>query len=185
MEQLEQLKEILTGEFDNLEQLQIQKAKGNLDFPKAEHRNHVCNKKIKNLPKEFDGYFLIEESYYTVKDSKKAMPHLFLLDQDKNGVRLSSYEIPPEYSKEEFVYEDVKEMDYATLKPSEKFVPIIYHEKNGVFEGKSSSMFSPKVKFTIEQKLSNEKLLVSEIMEIEGRRVFGYDVPIEYKRKNV
>lgn len=183
MEQLEKLKEILTGEFNNFKQWQEQKAKGNFDFPKAEHRNHVCNKKVTSLPDGFSGYFLIEESYYTVKENKKAMPHLFLLEKDKNGVRLSSYEIPSEYSKEDFTYEHVKLMEYSTLKPSEKFVPIIYTEKNGVFEGKSISMFSPKVKFTLTQKLSDEVLIVSEIMEIEGKRVFGYDIPIEYRRK--
>lgn len=44
-------------------------------------------------------------------------------------------------------------------------------------------MFSPTTKFKLFQKFSEEKLEVSEIMESNGKKTFGYDIPIIYKRK--
>ena len=43
-------------------------------------------------------------------------------------------------------------------------------------------MFSPVLKFTLHEKFNAKKLEVSETMEINGRRTFGYDEPIIYQR---
>lgn len=43
-------------------------------------------------------------------------------------------------------------------------------------------MFSPVLKFTLFERFSNEGLEVSESMEVNGKRTFGYDVPILYHR---
>ena len=57
----------------------------------------------------------------------------------------------------------MKNVDYTELKKSEKFTPAIYHEKDGIWEGGSTSQFS-------------------ESMEVNGKKTFGYDEPIIYKR---
>ena len=57
-----------------------------------------------------------------------------------------------------------------------------YIEKDGVWEGGSTSMFSPVLKFTLFERFSEEYLEVSETMEVRGKRTFGYDEPIIYKR---
>ena len=44
-------------------------------------------------------------------------------------------------------------------------------------------MFSPVLKFTLFERFSPEVLEVSETMEMNGRRTFGYDQPILYRRK--
>lgn len=44
-------------------------------------------------------------------------------------------------------------------------------------------MFSPVLKFTLFERFSNDMLEVSESMEVNGKRTFGYDEPIIYKRK--
>ena len=84
--------------------------------------------------------------------------------------------------KNTFSYDSMKNVDYSKLKESEKFTPALYHENGGVWEGGSTSRFSPVMTFKLWEKFSNSCLEVSESMEVNGKRTFGYDVPIIYKR---
>ena len=69
MQNLEQFLRLLTGHFDNREQFnQMQKAEK--VYPLAEHVNTVCNDKIRDLPADFRGKFLVEESYYETNGKK-------------------------------------------------------------------------------------------------------------------
>ena len=69
-----------------------------------------------------------------------------------------------------------------TLKIREGDPLEIYTEKDGVWEGGSISMFSPVLKFSLFERFSEEVLEVSESMEVNGKKTFGYDVPILYRR---
>lgn len=174
---------ILCGHFDNKAQVETLHANG-IEFPYCRHINTAVNNKIDNLPENFNGEFMIEESYYTSKDSTHATPHLFLMEviDDKN-VKLRSFDIPDGYTKETFTYDNVTTLDYNTFKESTKFTPAIYTlNEHGVWEGGSVSMFSPVLKFSLFERFSNEVLEVSESMEVNGKKTFGYDYPIEYKR---
>lgn len=179
MNKLNEFVNVLTGNFNNSEQYEAVK---NKEFPYAEHVNSVCNDKILNLPDGFTGVFIVEESYYTVNGSTHAAHHLFLFTEEERGIKLTSYEIPQEYDKNNFTYKNMKEVDYNHLKLSEKFTPAVYTEKNGTWEGGSVSMFSPVLKFTLYERFSKDCLEVSETMEVNGKRTFGYDEPIIYKR---
>lgn len=183
MSKLDDFINILIGHFDNSEQYNALKDRGISNFPFAEHINTICNDKIMNLPENFNGIFLIEESYYTINGKTRAMPHLFLFIEEKETIKLISYEIPNGYDKTTFTYAQLKEMDYFSLKQSERFTPAIYVLKDGIWEGGSVSMFSPTLKFTLFERFSADKLEVSESMETNGKRTFGYDEPIIYKRK--
>lgn len=183
MEQLKNFMEVLTGEFDNAEQYKELQKKGITNFPFAEHINTVCNDKITNLPQNFQGIFMVEESYYTTEGKTHASAHLFLFTEEEEGIKLTSYEIPDGYDKTTFAYSKLKNVDYTTLNVSKKFTPAIYQLKNNVWEGGSVSMFSPILKFTLFERFSEEQLEVSEMMEVNGKRTFGYDKPILYKRK--
>ena len=63
-----------------------------------------------------------------------------------------------------------------------KSLQAIYQEKDGVWEGGSVSQFTPVMVFRLWEKFSDTCLEVSESMEVHGKRTFGYDVPIRYKR---
>ena len=54
--------------------------------------------------------------------------------------------------------------------------------ENGVWEGGSVSMFTPVLKFTLFERFSKDCLEVTESMEMNGKRTFGFDEPIRYKR---
>ena len=178
MSKLDEFISFLVGNFDNSEQYDELKDKG---FPFAKHTNTVCNNKIKNLPDGFKGMFVLEESYYTVNERTNTSSHLFLFTEEKFGIKLTSYEIPKEYGRS-VTYDEIKELDYSNLKVSEKFTPAIYRLNDEVWEGGSESMFSPVLKFKLFERFSKEMLEVSEIMEMNGKRTFGYDEPIIYKR---
>ena len=83
--------------------------------------------------------------------------------------------------KFEIIY-SMKNADYTELKKSEKFTPALYHEKDGIWEGGSTSQFSPVMTFKLWEKFSDSCLEVSERMEVNGKKTFGYDEPIIYKR---
>lgn len=93
---------ILSGNFDNHEQFKEMQNNGAISFPFAKHINTVCNDKIMDLPQNFEGYFLLEESYYTTKGNTHASPHLFLFTEEDDGVKLTSYEMPAGYNKDSF-----------------------------------------------------------------------------------
>ncbi len=173
---------MIVGDFNNDEQVERYQKEGRMDYPKAQHVNTVCNDKIVNIPSDFNGIFLLEESYYTLNDKTNPMPHLFLISDTPNGIQLESYEIPQGYDKMTFTYANLNQVEFTQLKKIEKFQPLVYKEVGNTFYGKSESMFTPILKFTIEETFSDELLLVSEIFEANGKRTFGYDDPIEYKR---
>ena len=111
-----------------------------------------------------------------------ASPHLFLITEKEDGIVLHSYEIPEGEDKSTFSYDSMKNADYTELKKSEKFTPALYHEKDGIWEGGSTSQFSPVMTFKLWEKFSDSCLEVSESMEVNGKKTFGYDEPIIYKR---
>lgn len=179
MSKLNEFMQILTGHFNNREQYEAKKGE---NFPYAEHVNTACNDKIEGLSADFAGVFMVEESYFTANGSTHAAPHLFLFTQEGDSVKLTSYDLPAGYDKDSFTYEKLQPVAYADLKPSAKFTPALYTEKDGVWEGGSVSMFSPVLKFTLFERFSPDVLEVTESMEVNGKRTFGYDDPILYKR---
>ncbi|MBN2924673.1 MAG: hypothetical protein JTJ29_11215 [Bifidobacterium sp.] len=72
--------------------------------------------------------------------------------------------------------------EFSSLRESGKFTPALYREHDGVWEGGSDSMFSPVMRFHLFERFSADVLEVSESMEMNGKRVFGFDEPILYKR---
>ena len=116
---------MMTGHFDNKDQFKKMQAEGKT-YPYAEHVNTICNDKINNLPEDFKGKFVVEESYYEINGKRHASPHLFLITEIEQGILLSSYEIPKGEDKNTFSYDSMKNVDYAELKKSEKFTPALF-----------------------------------------------------------
>ena len=148
MMKLDNFVDMMTGHFNNKEQFDKLKKEGKA-YPYAEHINTICNEKILNLPKDFNGKFVVEESYYETNGKRHASPHLFLVTEKEDGILLYSYEIPEGEDKSTFSYDSMKNVDYTELKKSEKFTPALYHEKDGIWEGGSTSRFSPVMTFKL------------------------------------
>lgn len=183
MTELQEFVALLSGEFDNSRQLRELEEEGISDFPAAQHTGTVCNEKIQGLPEGFGGIFLLEESRYTTGGYTRASAHLFLFTQEGENIRLTSYELPQGSDKSSFSYVNMGPVQYQDLKTSEKFTPAYYTRRGQVWEGGSVSMFSPVLKFTLAQRIGPEGLEMSETMEMNGRRTFGWDRPILYRRR--
>lgn len=67
----------------------------------------------------------------------------------EQGILLSSYKIPKGEDKNTFSYDSMKNVNYSKLEKSEKFTPALYHEKDGIWEGGSTSQFSPVMTFKL------------------------------------
>lgn len=182
MNTLNQFTQILCGNFDNKEQFEAVTDKGESHYPFARHVNTVCNDKIENLPAGFPGKFVLEESYYTLNGNTRADARLFLFTEEDDGILLTSYNFPSSIDKSTVNYQNMPTMNYTELSPSEKFTPALFRNENGTWIGGSESMFTPVLKFTLQEQFSPEKLVVSEVMESNGKRTFGFEPPIEYKR---
>ena len=176
MDTLKRFTNNLCGDFNNDKQIQDQEAKGKVTHPKAKHINRIANDKIINLPCDFNGYFIIEESYYEQGKFKNVLPHLFLFTLNKdNNVVLTSYDLPENISKADFRNdnEDLV-INYNELKISSKFTTMVYKENNGVYEGESISNFSSETEFTLKERIEDGKMYVSEVFRKNGKITFGF-----------
>jgi hypothetical protein len=188
MNEFELFKKVIVGDFNNLAQIEDQKKKGKITHPIAKHINRICNDKIDNLPKDFKGIFVIEESYYTFVDTNRTniLPHLFLFEETEEGrVKLISYEIPKSINKKDFTNSNENlRMDYNELEISQKFNPMVYTYKENIgFHGRSLSNFGPDTTFLLDETLSEDKFEVNEILKKGDRVLVGFDSPIIYTRE--
>lgn len=194
MNQLERFKAYIVGDFDNKQQIEKQIKESQLTHPYAKHINRVVNDRIKNLPDELNGFFVLEESYFTTlklsdeglvqEDRHRQSSHLFFFTlTEENNVQLISYEIPKNLPSREFTNDNENlKLDYCTLSISEKFTPLVYHYENDVFYGKCISHFTADTTFTLEEWIKKDELLVTEILEKNGQILIGVPSPIEYCR---
>lgn len=187
MTEFEIFKNIIVGDFDNTEQIEKEKSEGKIVHPLAKHINRICNNKIENLPDDFKGIFVIEESYYTQIETNRTnvLPHLFLFEENEEGkVKLISYEIPENITKKEFTnYNENLRMDYNDLKISNKFNPMVYEYKEDKgFYGNSLSNFGPDTTFLLDETLSEDKFEVNEILKKGNKVIVGFESPLIYKR---
>ena len=59
---------------------------------------------------------------------------------------------------------------------------MIYKKVNNGFEGHSVSDFGGGVKFTLKERIEEDKLYVSEVFEKNGKITFGFVDPIIYDK---
>ena len=116
---------LICGNFDNSEQLKELNNKNIFDYPYAEHVNNICNDKIVNLPADFEGIFIVEESYYTINGKTRNLHHLFLFVQENEDVKLISYEIPEPYNKSNFIYDNIEKLFLHINLDSNKSIDIV------------------------------------------------------------
>ena len=142
--------------------------------------------KTEEFVKLMTGHFDNKEQFTEMKAAGKIFPyaqHVNTVCNDKiNNIPEDFHGIFIVEDKNTFSYDSMKNVDYTELKKSEKFTPALYHEKDGIWEGGSTSQFSPVMTFKLWERFSDSCLEVSESMEVNGKRTFGYDAPIIYKR---
>ena len=130
--------------------------------------------KTEEFVKLMTGHFDNKEQFTEMKAAGKIFPyaqHVNTVCNDKiNNIPEDFHGIFIVEDKNTFSYDSMKNVDYSKLKKSEKFTPALYHENGGVWEGGSTSRFSPVMTFKLWEKFSDSCLEVSESMEVNGKR---------------
>lgn len=178
----------ITGDFDNSEQVVAEIKAGKQIHPLAIHVNRLANSKIKNLPSEFNGFFIIEESYYLNEGKPlEVKPFLFLFQpKSNNEIQLTVYQLPEGIKKEEFRNDNQNlSIDYITLKPSSTFKGAVYiwNTKAKTFSTNAQNELGNGMKFTLIETFTAHQLSVMELLEKDGKRLTAYNTPIIYRRK--
>ncbi len=187
MKPIDIFKEIITGDFDNSKQVAAEIESGKQVHPLAKHVNRIADGKIKNLPKNSNGFFVLEESYYTYPGKTVELkPFLFQFSAygDKQ-VKLTVYQLPAGPAKASIRNDNsALSFDYNELKLSPTFKEAVYDFVNGNFVTNTAAELGNGIMFTLTETLGKEKLLVMELLEKAGKRITPYDTPIVYDRKN-
>lgn len=176
--------EFLCGDFDNRTQCRKEEELGERIHPFAKHIIGRCNDKILNLPLNFTDQFVIEESYFDLGDQKIEKHYLFLYQVvKKNSIKLTSYEIPADFEREEFTNKNKQlQIDYRDLVVSPRFEPLALIESNGTFFGENISRFSADTLFKFSLRVVRDKLYVKEVLERNGQKVAGFYEPTIYDK---
>jgi hypothetical protein len=178
-------KSYIQGDLDNIEQINAEVKAGKQIHPYAKHVNRLLDAKIKNLPPNYNGFYILEESYYTYPNKPmEEKPYLFWFEKTEKGqIRLHSLQIPKNIDKKDLKNDNKKlSFNYADLKDSPTFKPAIYTRKADGFYIKAPVDLPNGMKFTLEETIGKESFEVMELLEKGGKSLTPYSTPIIYKR---
>lgn len=179
-------KDVLCGTFDNHNQVEAERKAGKQIHPLAKHVTALANPKIKNLPTDLNGYFILEESYYTYEDKpKEVKPYLFFIERvSDTQIRLSSYAMPTDIPKADIRSDNPSfSLDFKTISVSKTFKPAVYTLADGKFTVNHPTDLGKGMTFTLIETLAKDRLEVMELLEKNGKHLTPYDTPIIYDRK--
>jgi hypothetical protein len=182
MQNLNRFMEMVCGAFDNSEQCRQEEARGTRIHPRARHIIGICNDRISNLPADFPGFFVIEESYFDLGAQQIEKHYLFLYEETVHGkIRLTSFDVPASIPRASFTNANREmQIDFEQLTVSPRFEPLILDQQDGEFFGENSSLFAPETIFKFSLRVTPRALIVKELLERSGVRVAGYETPIVY-----
>ena len=178
-------KTYIQGDLDNIEQINAEIKAGKQIHPYAKHVNRILDSKINNLPANYNGFYILEESYYTYPNKPmEVKPYLFWFEKTNEGqVRLHSLQIPKSISKKDLKNGNkILSLNYAELIDSPTFKPAIYRKTGKGFYIKAPVDLPNGMKFTLEETIGKDSFEVMELLEKEGKSMTPYSTPIIYKR---
>jgi hypothetical protein len=185
MSDLDQYLSYLTGDFDNHAQIEAEQKAGRLVHPYAKHVTRVITDRVKNIPADFKGVLVLEESYYKSPGQDTVIkPYIFKFTlNDEGRIVLHSMGIPPTINKKTFRNDNSSwSLDFNELKESTTFKPAAYTKTPRGYYIKAPNEFPGGVKFTLEETIGDGFLEVMELTEKDGKRLTPYDTPLQYVR---
>jgi hypothetical protein len=179
-------KDVLCGTFDNQNQVEAERKAGKQIHPQAKHVTALATPKIKNLPTDLNGYFILEESYYTYEGKPMEIkPYLFFIEPVSDlQIKLSSYTMPTDIPKVDIRNDNPNfSLDFKTISVSKTFKPAVYTLADGTFTVNHPTDLGNGMTFTLIETLTKNRLEVMELLEKNGKRLTPYETPIIYDRK--
>jgi hypothetical protein len=180
-------KQYIQGDLDNREQIAEERKAGKQIHPFAKHVNRLADSKITNKPANYQGFYILEESYYVYPDKPQdtvVKPYLFWFIEENGAVKLHSMELPKTIAPKDIRNDNAAlTLDYNDLKLSPSFKPATYsfNAASESFSIKSVNEF-PGGTFTLEETIAKETFTVMELLIRDGKPVTPYSMPIIYKR---
>jgi hypothetical protein len=178
-------KTYIQGDLDNSKQVAEQVKAGKQIHPYAKHVNRLLDSKIKNLPDNYKGFYILEESYYKYPDKDTiAKPYIFWFEPSPIGeVILHSIQIPERYNKKDIKNSNPNlSFDYNELRDSPSFKPATYTRTKNGFYIKAPNELPNGMRFTLEETIGKKTFEVMELLEKDGKSLTPYNTPLIYKR---
>jgi hypothetical protein len=185
MSDFELFKTYIQGDFENSAQVAAEQKAGAQIHPFAKHVNRLADVKIKNLPPQYRGFYILEESYYTYPNKPTDIkPYLFWFEPTDDGkIKLHSLALPSGLDKKDIRNDNSSlSFDYNELKESPTFKPAIYTKTERGFYVNHTVDLPNNMSFTLEETIGKDFLQVMETLKKDEKKLTPYDTPIEYKR---
>ena len=148
----------------------------------CKHINTVCNDKSKS-PRKLQWYICCRRSYYETDGKSHASPHLSLFQKIMKELCFLLTIFRMEKIRIHFSLWFYESSRLQWTERIKKNSHQHFTREGCVWEGGSTSQFSPVMIFKLWERFSEDSLEVSEIIEVNEEEHFGYDDPIVYKRK--
>lgn len=183
---LELFKTYIQGDLDNRQQVEAERKAGKQIHPYAKHVNRLADDKIRNKPANYEGFCILEESYYVYPDKPQdtiVKPYLFWFKEEDGRVKLHSMQLPKELAAKDIRNDNSNlSFDYNELKLSPSFKPALYtfDASTQRFSIKAPNEF-PGGSFTLEETIGKDMFLVMETLVRDGKQITPYSTPIEYR----
>ncbi len=175
----------LTGDFDNRAQVETELKMGKQIHPYAKHVTRIIQNRVKNVPTDYNGVFVLEESYYKYPDKDTlTKPYIFRFEKSPKGeVILHSVAIPAAINKATFRNSNPDwTLDFNDLKDSPTFKPATYQRTKRGFYLKNPIELGNGMRFTLKETIGKGFLEVMELTEKDGKSLTPYDTPLQYKK---
>ncbi len=182
---LKRFTDILCGTLDNKAQIEAEKEAGRQIHPYAKHVTDLFSHRIINRPKDHEGIYVLEESYYTYPDEETSIkPLLFYLRSDgEHKVFLQSVQIPEKFNVEEATNANESfVLDFNELSIRPFGIAEYTLMETDEFTTNHIGIVGPGVTFQLTETLSDHQLSVLEILRKDGVKLTPYDTPIIYKK---
>lgn len=184
MSELDRYLSYLTGDFDNALQIVAERQVGKQIHPFARHISRIANSKILNLPPDFKGVYVIEESYYHYpgKDTT-TKHHLFLFSLTDDQKVLLRVQTPDELDNKILRNDNAAlQLDFVKLTDIKRFKATTYEKTKRGYYLKSQNDLGNGMSFTLEETIGDGFLEVMELLEKDGKRLIPYDSPLQYHK---
>ncbi len=187
MKPFDLFKQYIQGDLDNREQVEQERKAGKQIHPYAKHVNRLADDKITGKPVNYQGFYILEESYYVYPDKPQdtvVKPYLFWFTEENGAVKLHSIQIPKTIPVKDIRNDNANlRFDYNDLKLSPSFKPTLYtyNAEAKSFYIKAPNEF-PGGSFTLEETIAKDSFSVMELLIKDGKQITPYSMPIIYKR---
>jgi len=176
---------IIVGVFDNQKQVKAELASGKQVHPEAKHVTEIIDHRVSNIPSDFVGTFILEESYYSHTNGQYEVKPLFfkVSPHGPYDIYLQSVIIPDHLDKSKVVNSNVDlHFDYTNLIVNDKFGKALYHNMGDYFIVNHLANFGSGLTFNLIETLTEDQLQVMELLKKDGTPITTYSSPILYDR---